>query len=60
MAVLAVIPVGLNAEGKTLYVSDKINISDSFSIGSIGGLVVFALILISIYMFAARANKKNK
>ncbi len=54
LAVLAVIPMGAG------YVSDKINISESFNIGSIGGLVVFALILISIYLFGVRANKKSK
>ena len=59
LAVLAVIPMGLNAEGKTLYLSDKINISELFSIGNIGGLVCFALILLSIYFFATK-DSKNK
>ena len=59
LAVLAVIPMGLNAEGKTLYLSDKINIKDIFSIGSIGGLVCFALILLTIYFFAAKDSKKK-
>ena len=59
LAVLAVIPMGLNAEGKTLYLSDKINISDFFSIGNIGGLVCFALILLTIYFFATKDSKKK-
>ncbi len=59
LAVLAVIPMGLNAEGKTLYLSDKINIKDIFSIGSIGGLVCFALILLTIYFFATKDSKKK-
>ena len=59
LAVLAVIPMGLNAEGKTLYLSDKINISELFSIGNIGGLVCFALILLSIYFFATKDSKKK-
>ena len=59
LAVLAVIPMGLNAEGKTLYLSDKINISEIFSIGSIGGLVCFALILLTIYFFATKDSKKK-
>ena len=59
LAVLAVIPMGLNAEGKTLYLSDKINIKDIFSIGSIGGLVCFALILLTIYFFAVKDSKKK-
>ena len=59
LAVLAVIPMGLNAEGKTLYLSDKINLSELFSIGSIGGLVCFALILLTIYFFATKDSKKK-
>lgn len=59
LAVLAVIPMGLNAEGKTLYLSDKINLSETFSIGSIGGLVCFALILLTIYFFATKDSKKK-
>ena len=59
LAVLAVIPMGLNAEGKTLYLSDKINLSEIFSIGSIGGLICFALILGSIYLFAIKDSKKK-
>ena len=59
LAVLAVIPMGLNAEGKTLYLSDKINLSEIFSIGNIGGLICFALILLSIYFFAIKDSKKK-
>ena len=60
LAVLAIIPAGLNAEGDTLYVSNKINISEIFSIGQIGGLVVFALLLLTIYLFAVKDLKKSK
>lgn len=59
LAVLAVIPMGLNAEGKTLYLSDKINISGVFSIGNIGGLICFAVILFTIYLFATKDSKKK-
>ena len=59
LAVLAVIPMGLDAEGKTLYLSNKINIKDIFSIGSIGGLICFALILLTIYFFAVKDSKKK-
>lgn len=59
LAVLAVIPMGLNAEGKTLYLSDKINISEMFSIGNIGGLICFAVILFTIYLFATKDSKKK-
>ena len=60
LAVLAVIPMGLNAEGKTLYLSDKINISEIRSIGNIGGLICFAAILLTIYVFATKDLKKSK
>lgn len=60
LAVLAVIPMGLNDEGKTLYLSDKINLGKFFSIGSIGGLICFALILFTIYLFATKDQKKGK
>ena len=59
LAVLAVIPMGLNAEGKTLYLSDKINLSEIFSIGNIGGLICFAVILFTIYLFATKDSKKK-
>lgn len=60
LAVLAVIPMGFSAEGKTLYLSDKINISEIFSIGNIGGLICFAAILLTIYVFATKDLKKSK
>ena len=59
LAVLAIIPAGVDAEGTALYVSDKINISELFSIGQIGGLVVFALLLLTIYRFATKDQKKS-
>ncbi len=59
LAVLAIIPVGVNAKNETLYVSDKIDISGIFSIGNIGGLVCFALILFTLYFFATKDSKKK-
>ena len=61
LAVLAIIPAGLNAKGDALYVSDKINLSAMFgiSIGKIGGLVFFAVILFTIYLFATKDSKKK-
>lgn len=60
LAVLAIIPAGLSAKGETLYVSDKINLSEIFSLGKIGGLVFFAVILFTIYLFATKDQKKAK
>ena len=59
LAVLAIIPAGLDAAGKELYFSDKINLSGVFSIGNIGGLVCFAGILLTIYFFATKDSKKK-
>ena len=61
LAVLAVIPMGLSDEGKMLYVSDNINLSARFgiSIGKIGGLICFAVILLTIYLFATKDSKKK-
>ncbi len=54
LAVLAVITVGDKSVG------DIINISGSFSLGNIGGLVAFALLLVSIVRFANKGAKSVK
>ena len=54
LAVLAVIPMG------AATVSDAIDLSERFSIGQIGGLVVFAALLVTIYLFAVKDQKKSK
>lgn len=54
LAVFAVIPMGASNLG------EFINISDIFSIGQIGGLIVFALLLVTIYLFATKDQKKSK
>ena len=55
LAALAGIPLG------TGYVSNVIDLDArfGFSIGKIGGLVCFAVILATIYVFAARKQKKK-
>ena len=55
LAVLAVIPV--SAE---LVVGDVINLSGSLDIGKIGGLICFAVLLLSIYLFAVKTAKSKK
>ena len=57
LAVLAVIPMGVD-----YYLSDFINLEKrfGFSIGQIGGLSFFALILFTIYLFATKAGKDKK
>ncbi|MBQ8669993.1 MAG: oligopeptide transporter, OPT family, partial [Oscillospiraceae bacterium] len=54
LAVLAVIKVG------DANVGDIINLSEKFSLGNIGGLVAFALLLVSIIAFANRGAKASK
>lgn len=54
LAVLAVIPMG------TSNVGEFINISGIFSIGQIGGLIVFALLLFTVYLFATKDQRKSK
>ena len=55
LAALAGIPLGAG------NVSDVIDLDKrfGFSIGKIGGLVCFAVILVTIYLFAARKQKKK-
>ena len=59
LAVLAIIPAGMSDEGVALYVSDKINFSEVFSIGNIGGLICFAVILFTFYLFATKDSMKK-
>ena len=54
LAVLAVITVGDKSVG------DIINISGSFSLGNIGGLVAFGVLLVSIVLFANKGSKSVK
>ena len=58
LAVLAIIPIGVDEKGATLYVSNAIDFSESFSIGQIGGLICFAVILLTIFLFATKEQKK--
>lgn len=55
LAMLAVIPMGADSN-----VGAFIDLSSSFSIGRIGGLIVFALLLLSIYFFATKEQKNAK
>ena len=58
VAVLAIIPIGVDEKGATIYVSNFIDLSSKFSIGQIGGLICFAVILLSIFLFAVKEQKK--
>ena len=52
-------PASAPARALWAYFSDKINLSGVFSIGNIGGLVCFAGILLTIYLFATKDSKKK-
>ncbi len=54
LAVFAAIKFG----GGTL--GDAINLSKNVNLGNIGGLIAFAIILLTIYLFAAKGLKQNK
>lgn len=54
LAVFAVIPMGASNVG------EFINISGILNIGQIGGLIVFALLLVTLYLFATKDLKKSK
>ena len=55
---LAVFAVITFKDGRSL--GDIINISGSFSLGNIGGLVFFAALLVTIYLFAVKRDKKER
>lgn len=54
LAVFAVIPMGSGNVGEFL------DLSGVFNFGQTGGLVAFALLLLTLYLFAARSQKKSK
>lgn len=61
LAILAIIPTGkYDAEGVSISVGQYINISERFSLGNIGGLVVFALLLGIFAMFVFKKEKKKE
>lgn len=61
LAVLAIIPTGkLDAQGMSISVGQFINISGTFSLGNIGGLVAFALLLGVFAMFVFKKEKKKE
>lgn len=55
LAMLAVIPMGAGSN-----IGEFIDLSGSFNIGRIGGLIVFAVLLLSMYFFATKDQKKSK
>lgn len=57
LAILAIIPAGVNAAGEALNVGNIIDISGKFSLGNIGGLVFFGALLASIFYVAHKGAK---
>ncbi len=60
LAILAIIPAGVDAAGKALNVGNRIDISGMLSLGNIGGLVFFAVLLASIFYVANKGSKDAK
>lgn len=60
LAVFAVIKLGVDAtSGAPVTLADKINLS-AFSVGNIGSLIAFALLLASIVFFCNKGRKRAK
>ena len=67
LAVFAIIPMGVNAAGEALNLGNKLALTnpDNFygftlSLGNIGGLAFFAVLLFTIFFFANKAGKSKK
>lgn len=60
LAVLAIIPAGLNAAGDQLYVGNIIDISSKFSIGQIGALIFFILLVLTLLRRSVWHKKNPK
>ncbi len=61
LAVLAIIPTGLvDAKGAAISVGQYIDISGKFSTGNIGGLLFFALLIGSFFLFIYKKEKKKE
>lgn len=54
LAVFAIIPIGASTLG------DVINISETISLGNIGGLIFFLFLIFTIFKFSASKNKIRK
>ncbi len=57
LAILAIIPAGVNAAGEALNVGNVIDISGKFSLGNIGGIVFFVALLASIVYVGVKGAK---
>ena len=58
LAVFAIIPMGVNAAGEAISLGDKIALGAP--LGNIGGLVFFAGLLFTLYLFAKKGAKASK
>ncbi|MCI8493591.1 MULTISPECIES: OPT family oligopeptide transporter [Anaerotruncus] len=60
LAVFAVIPVKKLLDGTSVSLGDVIDVSDRLSIGQIGGLIVFALLLLTVLKFTIWRKSDEK
>lgn len=67
LAVFAIIPMGVNAAGEALSLGDKLALTNpdnffgfTFSLGNLGGILFFAVLLLSVYFAARKGEKASK
>lgn len=67
LAVFAIIPMGVNAAGEALSLGDKLALTNpdnffgfTFSLGNLGGLLFFAVLLLTVYFAAKKGEKASK
>lgn len=58
LAVFAVIPMGANSAGKSINLGNILDLSSkNISIGNVGGFIFFALLILSLILFAVKKPK---
>ena len=60
LAVFAVIKLGVDDAGNPMTLASRIDLSGMISLGSIGSLVAFGLLLLSIILFCNKGRKSEK
>lgn len=57
LAILAIIPMGVNGMGEEISLGNVIDVSQKFDVGMIGSLAFFFLLLLSIFYFCKRKRE---
>lgn len=59
LAVLAIIPAGLNAKGDIITLGQRLDLSGKFSLGYIGGALFYLFLIGTLFYFGQRRLKKH-